>query len=159
MTGALQGQVVSILRKAFEALRGIHRKNSCDGRVIGSSPTISKLENAGSSPVHRAPLYHYVIVREDLSRGTALAQTVHAAGESSVLLETLPEDTRAVVLAAQNEAHLLQVEALLRARKIPHRAIREPDMPHNGALMAIGLVPSADRKKIQKVTSKLPLLR
>lgn len=64
-----------------------------------------------------------------------------------------------MVLAAADVAHLEQVERELLRHQIPHHAIREPDAPWNNALMAIGLVPVADRKRVQKVTSKLPLLR
>lgn len=98
-----------------------------------------------------------MIVRDDLPRGVALAQTVHAAGESSP--GNLPPETRAVVLAAQDVAHLEQVERELVRHQIPHQAIREPDAPWCGALMAIGIMPVSDRTGIRKVTSRLPLLK
>jgi hypothetical protein len=51
------------------------------------------------------------------------------------------------------------LEEKLRRLSIPHRAIREPDAPWNGALMAIGIEPVTDRNILKKVTSSLPLLR
>ena len=98
-----------------------------------------------------------MIVRADLPRGTLAAQVVHAAGESSP--GRLPVGTRAVVLAARDEAQLAQLEHELLRLDIPHHAIREPDPPHFSALMAIGIVPVADRGRIHKVTGQLPLLR
>jgi hypothetical protein len=64
----------------------------------------------------------------------------------------------AVVLAAANEGELLDIETELRLDGVPHRAIREPDPPHNGALVAIGIVP-AERRSLPRFLSKLPLLR
>lgn len=98
-----------------------------------------------------------MVVRDDLPRGVLAAQVVHAAGESSP--GALPEHTHAVVLAAKHECQLLQVEEELLARSIAHVAIREPDAPWNGQLMAIGVVPLADRTKLQPITKKLRLLR
>lgn len=40
---------------------------------------------------------------------------------------------------------------------IPHVSVREPDVPYNGALTAIGLMPVADRSAIKRIVSKLPL--
>ena len=85
------------------------------------------------------------------------AQLIHAAGNSTLL--ALPPDTRAVALAARDEAHLRFIEAKLRHAGIDHRAIREPDPPWCGALMAIGIVPVADRSVVQHITRSLKLLR
>lgn len=98
-----------------------------------------------------------MIVREDLPRGTLAAQIVHAAGESSP--GDLPTNTFAVALAARDEAHLQEIERQLVARKIPHRAIREPDAPWSNALMAIGVVPVFDRAVVKPVTGSLALLK
>lgn len=98
-----------------------------------------------------------MIVRGDLPRGTLAAQVVHAAGESSP--GRLPPGTRAVVLAVRDVARLEQLERDLTRLAIPHHAIREPDPPYFGALMAIGVVPVADRKGVQQVTGRLSLLR
>lgn len=84
------------------------------------------------------------------------AQLVHAAGESVV--GQVPSGTHAVVLGVENESHLSQVEDRLRLLSIPHRAVREPDSPWNGALMAIGIRPTSDRRAIKKATGKLKLL-
>jgi peptidyl-tRNA hydrolase len=105
----------------------------------------------------RQHLTHYCLVRQDLPRGVLAAQLIHAAGESSP--GGLPENTFAVALAAKSEEHLLHLEEKLRRLSIPHAAIREPDAPWDGALMAIGLAPVADRNQVKKVTSSLPLLR
>ena len=98
-----------------------------------------------------------MIVRGDLPRGTLAAQVVHAAGESSP--GRLPPGTRAVVLAVRDVARLEQLERDLTRLAIPHHAIREPDPPHLHALMAIGIVPVADRGRVHPVTGQLPLLR
>lgn len=82
---------------------------------------------------------------------------MHAAGES--VQEKLPPNTFAVALAAKSEEHLGFLEDKLRRLSIPHVAIREPDAPWNNALMAIGILPVADRAQLKKVTSGLPLLK
>lgn len=101
-------------------------------------------------------LTHFCIVRQDLPRGTLAAQLIHAAGESSV---QVPEGTFAVALAAKNEGHLALIEQKLRTLGIPHHAVREPDAPWNGALMAIGLPPTTDRSSVKPITKSLRLLK
>jgi hypothetical protein len=81
---------------------------------------------------------------------------VHAAGESSP--GNLPEDTHAVVLAAEGEATLVAVKDRLVRAGIAHVAIREPDAPWNGALMAVGLAPGR-KEVLRKLLSSLPLLK
>ena len=97
------------------------------------------------------------MIRQDLPRGVLAAQLIHAAGESS--RARLPPHTFAIALAARDEAHLESIEAALRRLDIPHCAIREPDPPWNGALMAIGIVPVADRGVVKPITGSLKLLR
>lgn len=80
---------------------------------------------------------------------------MHAAGESSP--GNLPHDTRAVMLHAAGEAELLALEAKLIAAGIPFTAIREPDMPWNGQLMAIGLKPCVRTNSLRKLMSGFPL--
>lgn len=101
-------------------------------------------------------LTHFCIVRRDLPWPVIAAQLIHAAGESS---EQLPVGTIAVALAAKNEDHLTFIEHKLQTLGIPHHAVREPDEPWNGALMAIGLQPTKDRSSVKPVTKKLQLLR
>ena len=113
---------------------------------------------AGSSPVGRTagPWTHYVVVRDDLRCGVLAAQIVHAAAESWP--GGLPSGTRAVVLAARDEAHLPAIEHRLIRERVGHVAIREPDSPWHGQLMAIGMVPVVDRRTIAHVTARLRLL-
>ncbi len=101
-------------------------------------------------------LYHYVIVRQDLPLGIVCAQIVHAAGESSP--GDLPVGTCAVVLAVENEARLLALERLLVENSVQFAAIREPDPPYGGQLMALGLAP-IDKSAVYPLLKKLPLLK
>lgn len=102
------------------------------------------------------PFYHYVIVRDDLPRGTALAQTIHAAGETATPLPI--SGTHAVCLAAKNEEDLLRVAHRLERRNIPHKLICEPDAPYHNQAMAIGVYPVQDRKPIKRALSRLQLV-
>lgn len=114
-----------------------------------------KSEVAGSTPV-RFTKTHYCIIRQDLPAGTFAAQLIHAAGESATGVES---GTFAVALAARDENHLGFIEAKLRRLSIPHHAIREPDAPWCGALMAIGIEPVVDRSLTKKVTKGLKLIK
>ena len=100
---------------------------------------------------------HYVIIRRDLPIGFAAAQIVHASGETSP--GDLDSGTFAVVLAAEDESHLIQIANALRDEVIPFKLIREPDAPYLGAATAIGLWPTRNRKSVRKVLGRLPLLR
>lgn len=86
-----------------------------------------------------------------------IAQTIHAAGESSPG-PSLPPDTHAVALAASSEQELLDLEMKLVQAGIPHRAIREPDAPWCGQLMAIGIEP-CKRELVQEYTRAFKLVR
>ena len=101
-------------------------------------------------------LTHYIIIRDDLSRGTAIAQATHAAGESGQ--GKVATGTYAVVLAAKSSGHLEQISSKLKLSNVEHCQIVEPDMPFNGELLAIGVVPKP-RKELRKHFSNLPLLR
>lgn len=96
-----------------------------------------------------------MIVRADLPAGVMVAQTIHAAGESSN--GDIPQGTYAIALAAKDELHLHRIEKKLIKLDIPHVAIREPDAPWNGALMAIGLYP-APRNLVRKGVARLSLI-
>jgi hypothetical protein len=65
--------------------------------------------------------------------------------------------THAYALAAEDEAHLLEIEQMLIRKGIPHTSIREPDSPYNGQLTAIGCWPT-QQKKIRKLFFHLKLL-
>lgn len=109
---------------------------------------------AGSSPARFKT--HYCIIRQDLPVGVFAAQLIHAAGESAKGVEV---GTHAVALAARDEFHLERLEVKLRRLKIPHHAIREPDAPWLGQLMAIGIEPVVDRQITKKVTKGLKLIK
>lgn len=98
-----------------------------------------------------------MVIRKDLPFGVALAQTVHAAGESAQNSE-VPPDTHAVVLAVPDEIALLAIEEKLLRAGIEITAVRESDAPYLGQLMSIGIRPQP-REKIRKLLANLPLYR
>lgn len=124
-----------------------------DGGPFEGKSSLSEINSDGSST--QGPLYHYVIVRSDLPIGAIVAQTIHAAGESS---GKVPSGTRAVALSVPNERALLRLEDRLIELGIAHAAIREPDPPYHGALMAIGLEPTRD-PAIRRALRKISLLK
>jgi peptidyl-tRNA hydrolase len=95
-------------------------------------------------------------VRDDLPLGFLAAQITHAAGESSP--GNLNQGTYAVVLAVHDEASLYLLQRQLQRAGVPHVSITEPDPPWNGALTAIGIVPTTDRRLLKSVLGSLPLL-
>ncbi len=103
-------------------------------------------------------LYHYVLVRGDLTPGQVAAQLVHAAGESARLAAVLPPNTHAVVLQVPDEVTLLEFELTLLKGGYSISSIREPDAPFNGQITAIGIEPQV-RNKLRKILGNLPLLR
>lgn len=82
----------------------------------------------------------------------------HLSGWRSGGALRLPENTHAVVLAAQNEQELLDLSTKLTAARIPHTLIREPDAPFNGAATAVGIQPM-HRRKLKKFLGRYSLLR
>jgi peptidyl-tRNA hydrolase len=121
---------------------------------------------------------HYIIVRRDLqfpsgkklvhktgvgsNVGVVAAQVTHAAGESFAMfvlnevhnyskrLKNL-SGTIAVVLGVPNERALKAVEKKLLLFGIRHVAVREPDAPWNGQLMAIGLYPREHCNQLRRL--------
>lgn len=96
------------------------------------------------------------MVRADLSRGVQAAQIAHAAGESSP--GGMLPGTYAVVLTSPSERELVMVADGLRRAGVAYVAIFEPDAPHDGALMALGLVPKR-KEDLRRFLSALPLLK
>jgi hypothetical protein len=115
-------------------------------------------------------MIHYIIARRDLKRtvrgstlGVIAAQVTHAAGESFAAWAfrrpnplALLDPTIACVLGVPNEQALKRLEKKLKAAKVPHIAVREPDAPWNGQLMTIGLWPmdmtDAHRRLLRRYT-------
>jgi len=85
-----------------------------------------------------------------------VAQTIHAAGESS---DRVPAGTYAVALSVPNEPVLEDLHDRLERRGVPHVVIREGEGEFAGQAMAIGIEPTADRTEIRKEVSSLPLVR
>lgn len=115
-------------------------------------PCTAPIEATDAGCSKHLDLVHYVIVRADLPHGQQVAQTIHAAGESS---DRLLPGTIAVALHARDEEHLRAVGLWLDAAGMKCHRVEECD----GSLMAIGCEPTTDRAAIRKVLSKLPLVR
>jgi hypothetical protein len=58
-----------------------------------------------------------------------------------------------------SEAELAALVERLERAALPHVAVREPDLPWSGALMAIGISPFVDPRAVRRVTATLSLLR
>ena len=86
-----------------------------------------------------------------------VAQTVHAAGESSC--GDLPEGTIAVALSVPSEPALRQLAQRLADHGVPHRIIVENEGPWANPAMASGVAPTRDRARVRRLTSRLPLVR
>jgi hypothetical protein len=71
----------------------------------------------------------------------------------------LPPDTRAIALMVDSEAELALLAERLELASVRHVAVREPDPPWSGALMAIGIPPLAESRAARRVLARLPLLR
>jgi len=84
------------------------------------------------------------------------AQIVHAAGESSP--GNLPPGTYAVVLAVDNERALARAADVIRQRGVNFTVLFEPDVPFDGAMMAIGLAPGR-KEALRRHVSSFPLLK
>lgn len=117
-------------------------------------PRLRSLDSPAGVPA--GPQYHYVIVRRDLPHGVQVAQTIHAAGESA---GRVAPGTHAVALHARDEQQLLEIEQRLAASPFQFQAIREPDAPWLGALMAIGLSPVHRTPELRQLLGKLPLVK
>lgn len=117
-------------------------------------PRLRSLDAPAGVP---AVLHHYVIIRRDLPFGVQVAQTIHAAGESSP--GNISESTHAVALHAKDEAQLEKIERALLEAGFRFKAIREPDAPYLGALMAIGLSPVVRTPQLRQLLGKLPLIK
>lgn len=126
------------------------------GLPSGKGLEPKQLEEDGVRTRRARQLTHYCLVREDLPVGAIGAQLIHAAGESSP--GDLPDGTFAVALAARSLGHIEHLERKLVQLEIPHVAVREPDAPYNGELVAIGIVPVEDRGLVKPVTGGLKLL-
>ena len=81
---------------------------------------------------------------------------MHAAGLSSP--GDLDVGTFAVVLSVPNEPELTAVAERLESAGVALVRVTEPDAPHDGALMALGLRP-ARKEALRRHVSSLPLLK
>ena len=102
-------------------------------------------------------LHHYVLVRADLPKGVALAQTIHAAGESCV--GPLPPGTFAYALSVRDEDELYEYAERLWEAEIPHRVIIETDGEYAGQAMTLGLFPTPDKESVRRILGGLPLAK
>lgn len=94
--------------------------------------------------------YQYIIVRKDLPIKIQMINVGHAAGES-IIEAPIPSTTRLVLLHAENENALLELEGVVKSKGYHCVLIREPDAPYNNAAMSLGLAPSTKRNQLRKL--------
>lgn len=104
-----------------------------------------------------SPARLYIVVRGDLGSGLLAAQAVHAAfafadEHPTLFTEWLETSNFLVIVAARDEAHLIQISQKAHDLRIPFSSVDEPDL--NGEMTALTLAPSLESKKL---CSSLPL--
>lgn len=96
-------------------------------------------------------VWHYVIVRRELTGGALLAQTLHASADS--LKKHIdaggqyPDDARGVVLVATKEQMHVAANALVDA-DVPFHRVLETDGPLAGSITALALI-TTDRDSLK----------
>lgn len=108
-----------------------------------------------SQPPLSDPICHYCVVRTDIPVGLAMAQLLHAAGESSD--GNLKPGTYAVALTGGDGKNLEVLANNLEHFKVPIHRVVESHGKYAGQLMAIGVQPGP--KSVRgKYLSNLPLI-
>lgn len=123
---------------------------------------VSNREVPGSTPGEGSTfsgVWHYVIVRRELTGGALLAQVVHAAGESAASFgvnsgRCMPPDARAVVLVATKEQMQAIIDETEYRSDIRPWVITETDGPLAGSTTAIGFV-TDNREKWKPIVGHL----
>lgn len=93
-----------------------------------------------------------MLVRSDLTSGTQLAQTGHAAQEA-----TGHQPVVMIVLAVPDEETLKHYAEVFKTAGIEHAAVVEDAGPYADQLVSIGIKPTTDRAAIKELTSRLRL--
>jgi hypothetical protein len=96
--------------------------------------------------------YQYDYDRFDAGRPGSDEAYAEASKDGTISCEIY-----AVALWA-SPSELEALELLLREGKHSHRAIREPDAPYHGQLVAIGIEPVVDRNKLPYLIRRLRLV-
>lgn len=125
--GVLAAQVTHAAGESFYKLACVAQ---------GEHPVFNR-EVAGASPAAGSTSFPGSSVQSASPQGVEVAGSIPARGATFD-----PSETYAIVLGARNESRLLKLERALREAGVPHVAVREPDSPYNGQLMAVGLVPA-----------------
>jgi hypothetical protein len=95
-------------------------------------------------------------VVQDAARGAARKGGGEIAGAVSCAPGQIPRP-HVVVLGVRSEAKLFTLESKLLPAGVRHVAVREPDYPFNGQLMAIGLMP-CEREAVRAFTGDYQIL-
>lgn len=119
-------------------------------------PATVPTQQAGA-PVAGVAVWHYVVVRRELTGGALLAQVLHASADSTKMhLERgglYPFDTRGVVLVATKEQLADLGVGLVHAGHFFH-VVTETDGPLAGSTTAIALI-TTDREALKHLLGQL----
>ncbi len=99
-------------------------------------------------------MFHYCVVRRDLSTGKAGAMLIHAARESGAVFP-FPEDTYAGAVTVLDEPALRALAQVLDNADVDYRGIIEDAAPYAGQLMALGIAP-APKSTLRRYLAALP---
>lgn len=99
------------------------------------------------------PLYHYLVVRDDLPYTMQAIHLAHAADESvPAALAPLPSTTRHAHFHVSNTAELLALAERVRAAGFAVMVITEPDGPEYGrGEVSFGVEPSTRHNRLRKL--------
>lgn len=184
--GVTCAMVAHAAGESFYAFAKNDERGVMGGGVTSARPGSGDTSGAGGgeNPPHSASLSHDPEVADscDICRGSSekehpveAPQGLHTGRSQVQVPPPAPLDDRrfehivarskidgiprptAVVLGARNEQRLQRLERLLRTRGVSFVAIREPDPPFHGQLMAIGLHPG-DRDALARHVNEFQLI-
>lgn len=106
------------------------------------------------------PFCYVVVHKACKERPGVLASQVWHAARECLQASTLPvlETERVCALEARCSEDLVLLSEALAAAGVPHKLLREPDAPWNGAATAVG-IDAYDRDKVKPLVAQFQLLR
>jgi hypothetical protein len=147
--GAIMAQLAHAAGESFYQF-GLRPRSSAKERLASGQEVAGSSPAAGSTPHHqslrsRRSLHVESLVDQQAMPDDSWRREWAPLACEVWALERMPRAdvsrTTVVVLGSRTEGRLLRLERELVAAGVPHVAVREPDEPWRGQLMAVGLEP------------------